>query len=206
MSALRFDLYVWRSPVDLDAAAAEARIGEWEAAGADPAAAPFDATTDIGWFHRELVHDHPALEVLSDATPSGSRMPVWLSSSDEAPARIVAVRLPREDVSTLREAVETILGLATKYDLVVFDAVRSVVHHPLEELAAYASATFWPRGAIQAAIAGGGGGGVAVIAWLVGIPILSGVIALAGGFMFVMAVWSFVHEGRAALRRRREHG
>lgn len=54
----------------------------------------------------------------------------------------------------------------------------------LEEMAAYASATFWPRGAIRAAVAGAVGGLLAVGAWLIGIPLLSGVLVLIGGFLF----------------------
>jgi hypothetical protein len=45
---------------------------------------------------------------------------------------------------------------------------------------------------------------VALAAWLASIPIVSSVVALAGGFMFVLVIWSFVHKGRAAMRRR--HG
>lgn len=63
-------------------------------------------------------------------------------------------------------------------------------------MAAQASATFWPAGAIQAAIAGGIGGIVALVAWFLGIPLISGVLVLVGGFMFVMAMFTFVYAGR----------
>ena len=63
-------------------------------------------------------------------------------------------------------------------------------------MAAHASATFWPGGAIQAAVAGGIGGVIAVVAWFLGIPLLSGVLVVVGGFMVVMAVYTFIHEGR----------
>ena len=43
---------------------------------------------------------------------------------------------------------------------------------------------------------------LAVGAWLIGIPILSWIAIIVGGFMFVMAVFTFVHEGRKALRSR----
>src|SRR6185436_19074073 len=117
-------------------------------------------------------------------------LPIWLSGTDEPPARVVGVRM---SPATSREAIDTIFSLAAKYDLVLFDARSGRVHLPLEEMAAHASATFWPAGAIQAAVAGGIGGAVAVGACLLGIPLLSGLVALAGGFMFVMAVFTFVH-------------
>ena len=99
---------------------------------------------------------------------------------------------------------ETVFGLAAKYDLVVFDTRSRRVHLPLEEMAAHASATFWPAGAIQAGVAGSIGGVIAVVAWFLGIPLLSGLLMLIGGFMFVMAVYTFIHEGRKAARARQK--
>ena len=109
------------------------------------------------------------------------------------------------DVTTeeqLRELLSEVYGLATKYDLVVYDPIRGMVNRPQADLAAYASATFWPRGAIRAFLAGGGGAILAAGAWAIGIPILSGVAIVVGLFVVVMAVFTFVHEGRIALRRR----
>ncbi len=193
---MTFDLYVWKSPRDLDADQAAALLGPWEASGGAAEDGPFESTTDIGWFHRELLSDDPGLEVLSDAIPSGSKTPVWLSTSDEPPARVVAIRLPP---GTPRDTLDSIYGLAAKYDLVVFDPRARRLHLPLQEMAEYASATFWPAGAIQAAVAGGIGGVIAVGAWVLAIPVLSGVLAVIGGFMFVMAVYTFIHEGRKRL-------
>jgi hypothetical protein len=197
------DLYVWSAPHDLDAERAEVLVADWLAAGGDPAASPFEPSTDVGWFYRELIADAPGIEAVSDAAPSGRRTPVWMSSTDEPPARVVGLRLPPE---TPGDALSEILGLAAKYDLVIFDARSRRLHLPLDELAAHASATFWPGGAVQAAVAGGVGGLVAVGAWLLGIPIVSGVVALVGGFMFVMAMYTFVHEGRRRLRGRGSRG
>jgi hypothetical protein len=108
--------------------------------------------------------------------------------------------------ATPADALEAIVGLAAKYDLVLFDARSRRVHLPLEAMAAHASATFWPAGAIQAAVAGGIGGVIAVVAWFLGIPLLSGVLVLVGGFMFVLAVFTFIHEGRRAMQARRTRG
>jgi hypothetical protein len=195
-----FDLYAWKAPRDLDADRAGALIGHWQESGGDASESPFEPSTNVGWFYRELMNDVPSLDASSDAVPSRSRTPIWSSATDEPPATVVAMRLS-SDVP--RDALESILGLAAKYDLVLFDARSRRLHLPLEVMAAHASATFWPGGAIQAAVAGGVGGLIAVIAWRLGIPLLSGLVALIGGFMFVMAVYTFIHEGRNAARSRR---
>jgi hypothetical protein len=196
---MTFDLYVWKSPRDLDAQQAEAMLQSWHEAGGDPSQSPFEPSTDIGWFHRELVDATPRLDISTDAVRSDSRTPIWMSGTDEAPARLVALRLTQPVPD---EVIEDILSLAAKYDLVVFDARDQQVHRPLDEMSAYADATFWPGGAIQAAVAGIAGAGIAVAAWLLGIPIVSGVVAVIGGFMFVMAVYTFLHAGRNAMRTR----
>jgi hypothetical protein len=195
-----FDLYVWASPRDLDDDRAAALLDAWQDAGGDPSESPFEPSSDVGWFHRELMNDEPGLETSSDAVPNPSRTPIWLSGTSEPPARVVAIRLPP---GTERDVLDSIFGLAAKYDLVLFDARSRRVHLPLEAMAAHASATFWPGGAIQAAVAGGIGGVIAVVAWSLGIPFLSGILVLIGGFMFVLAVFTFIHEGRKAMKARR---
>jgi hypothetical protein len=198
-----FDLYAWKSPRDLDADQAEALLKTWQEAGGDPGESPFEPSPDVGWFYRELSKEVPGLEASSDAEPNSSELPIWLSTTPEPPARVVAIRL---SPATPLEALETVLGLAAKYDLVLFDSRSNRIHFPLEEMAAHASATFWPAGAIQAAVAGGIGGLIAIVAWFIGIPLLSGLLVLIGGFMVVLALYTFIHAGREALRSRRTGG
>ena len=197
---MTLDLYVWKAPRDLDVEAAQALVQRWQAAGGDPGASPFEPSSDVGWFARELTMDAPGLEVTTDAIPNPSRTPIWLTGTPEPPARVVGIRL---SPGVSAEVIEAIVGLAGKYDLVLFDAQNTRLHLPLEEMAAHASATFWPAGAVQAAVAGGIGGAIGVAAWSLGIPIVSGALAIVGGFMFVMAVFTFVHEGRKAISTRR---
>jgi hypothetical protein len=198
---LSFDIYAWKSPRDLDAELAEALLTNWNEMGADPSESPFEPSTDVGWFFRELVKEVPGMDASSDAVPNTGAAPIWLSGAPEPPARVVGMRLaPAMSV----DALDSIFGLAAKYDLVVFDTRHHRIHFPLEELATHASATFWPAGAIQASLAGGIGGVVAVAAWFLGIPLLSGLFVLVGGFMVAMAVYSFVVEGRKAVRSRRK--
>ena len=197
---MRFDLYAWESPRDLDVAAAASLVDSWEATGGDPAVSPFEPSSNTGWFARELARDTPALELLTDSPPWDAKGPIWLQTEPAPPARVVAIRLTG---ATTREALEDILGLAAKYDLVLYDARRGVVIEPLAALGDYASATFWPGGAIQAGVAGLGGLVLAAVAFVLSIPIVSGIVVVIGGFMALMSVYTFVHEGRAAMRRRR---
>jgi len=201
---MTFDLYAWKSPRDLDADAIETLLEEWRAAGGDPATSPFEPSSDVGWFYLELTKDEPELGASSDALPSASTTPIWLGTTPEPPpARVVRIPLTAQAPA---DVLDSVYGLAAKYDLVVYDTRNRNVHLPLEELAAYASATFWPGGAIQAAVAGGAGVVIAVVAWFLGIPVLSGIAIVIGGFLFVMAVYTFAHEGRKAMSARRTGG
>src|SRR6185436_5275211 len=65
--SMAFDLVVWSSPRDLDPDAAGALVRRWLDEGGDPAASPFEASSDIGWFVRELRNDLPDIDVVSDA-------------------------------------------------------------------------------------------------------------------------------------------
>ena len=197
---MTFDLYAWASPRDLDTDRAAELIQGWLDAGGDPASSPFEPSTDVGWFYRELIADAPDLETATDAVPTGRSGPIWMSAgADEPPARVVAMRIPP---GTPWDELDAILGLATKYDLQLFDARDRRLHRPLDEMAAYASATFWPAGAIRAGVAGAVGALIAGIAWVLGIPILSGILVIVGAFLVLMSVLTFVHEGRKAMQSR----
>ena len=198
---MTFDLYAWKSPRDLDADGAAALVQRWHDDGADPAASPFEPSEDVGWFHRELTRDEPDLDVVSDAVPNASTRPVWLASDRAPPARLVAIRLTPD---TTREAVNDILSLVVKYDLVLFDARAHRVHLPLAEMTARASSSFWPGGAVQAAVAGG----VGLLLAMVGryLPIVGWILIIVGGFLVVMAVFTFVQACRTALRARGSRG
>ena len=198
---MTFELYVWKSPRDLDADHVDALLEAWRAAGGDPAASPFEPSHDVGWFYLELTKDEPEIEAVSDALPSASKTPIWLGTTpDPPPARLVRIPVT---AATPTDVLKTVYGLAAKYDLVLYDTRNRGIHLPLEELADYATATFWPGGAIQAAVAGGIGLVTAGVAWFLGIPVLSGIAIVIGGFLFVMAVYTFVHEGRKAMKARR---
>ena len=47
---------------------------------------------------------------------------------------------------------------------------------------------------------------LAVIGWFLPIPFVAWILIIVGGFLFVMAVFTLVHEGRTALRARGSRG
>jgi hypothetical protein len=196
------DLYIWESPRDMDAAGAAELVAGWQSAGGIPRESPFGQSTSVGWFVRELKKDYPELVLETDAVPTITSTPVWMSGSNEPPARVVVIR---DYPSIAGEVHEDVMSLATKYDLAVFypDGPNGpVLTFPFKALEEYASATFWPRGARQAATAGVGGAILAVVAWAIGIPVISGVLVVIGVFLAAMSVLTFVWEGRRAMARR----
>ena len=196
---MRYDIYAWSAPRDLSPEEAADRIEEWEARSGDPSQAPFEPSSDTAGFYRELEHDMrdlPGFAIVADAEPHTGRGPVWLQTDPAPPAHIVAVTLPRGSQSALREVLNDVYGIGTKFDLILLDANNGVLHEPMVEMAAYADATFWPSGAIRSAIAGGGGLVAAIAAYLIGIPIISGIVMIVGLFMFVLSVVVFVSYAR----------
>ena len=196
---MRFDVYAWAAPRDLSVEDAIARLEAWEAEGGDPARAPFEASSDVAGFFREVEHDlrdMPDFHVVADAEPHSGRGPVWLQTDPPPPAHLAAIRLPRTTPDELREALSIVYGTATKFDLVFLDANQGRIHRPMAEMSAYASATFWPMGAIRAVIVGLAGLVAAVVAFLVGIPIVSGLVIVVGLFLFVLSVATLVAEAR----------
>jgi hypothetical protein len=196
---MRHDLYAWAGPRDLAPEEAATRIEQWEASGGDPADAPFEPSSDVAGFYRELEHDLRGMagfEILADAEPHTGRGPVWLQTDPPPPAHVAAISLPRSSPEDARAALEDLYATATKFDLVVLDALRGVIHQPMAEMEAYANATFWPGGAIRGAIAGGGGLIAAIGAYAIGLPIVSGVVIVIGLFLFMLTVATFVSQAR----------
>jgi hypothetical protein len=190
-------IYVWAEPRDIDASRATELVRDWLATGGDPSQSPFAPTTDVAWFHRELTKDLPDIDTVSDGARNVNRRPIFLETDDPEPARVVAIRLPAD---TSRDVLTEIYSLAVKYDLVVFNPERGDLRRPMDEMAAYASATFWPSGAIRALVAGGIAAVLTLAAWFLNIPILSGIVIIIGVFMVVLTILTFVSEGRKRLR------
>jgi hypothetical protein len=192
-------LYVWKEPRVSDPEAAAELVRAWTDEGGAAAGRPFEASNDVHWFFNELVKDAPDVEATIDETHEHGTEKWWWAHEPGPTDRLAVVTLTE---ATHPSVVSDIFSMAAKYDLVIYDPANGRVHLPLEEMTAYAEATFWPSGAIQAAVAGLIGGGLAIAAWIVSIPILSGIVVVVGGFMAVMAIYTFVHEGRKRLRSR----
>jgi len=195
------DLYAWAEPRDLSDEAAAELVEGWLAAGGDPAASPFEPRTDVAWFYRELTKAWPDIDAVSDGAPNTRSRPIFLETDDPPPARVVAIRLTRErgDIE-----LDEVFGLAMKYDLLIYDPSRKHLGQPLAAMSALASATFWPRGAVQSVVAGLVGIGVAVGAWVASIPIVSGVVVVIGVFFVVLTAAVLGSETRKWWRRRRD--
>lgn len=196
---MRYDVYAWSAPRDLSVDEAVQRIEAWEAEGADLVRAPFEPSIDVAGLYRELEHDLrevPGFEIVADAQKHTGRGPVWLQSDPPPPARIAAIRLPRTTEEDLAQSLSSLYGTATKFDLVLLDANRRAIHQPLQELSEHASATFWPGGAIRAVLVGGVGLIAAIAAYLLGIPILSGLVIIIGLFLFALSIATLVSESR----------
>jgi hypothetical protein len=77
---MSFDRYVWKAPRILDPDEAEALLRRWSEAGGDPSTSPFEPSSDVGWFYRELTKDMPGLETRSDAVRLDSSLPICCSA------------------------------------------------------------------------------------------------------------------------------
>jgi hypothetical protein len=201
---MRYDIYAWAAPRDLTPEDVIARVEAWEAEGGDPAKAPFEASSDTAGFYREVEHDLrdvAEFHIVSDSERHTGRGPVWLHTEPDPPAHIAAIRLPRTTPEELREVLSIVYGTATKYDLLFLDANQGVIHTPMAEMSSYASATFWPYGAIRAVVVGGLGLLASIGAYVLSIPIISGLVIIIGLFMFVLTVVTLVAEARKRGRR-----
>lgn len=195
-----FDLYAWAAPRELSDEAAAELVDAWLAEGGDPAASPFEPSTDVAWFYRELTKAWPDIDAVSDGAPNTRSRPIYLETDDPPPARVVAIRLTRErgDVE-----LDEVFGLAMKYDLVLFDPSSKHLGQPLAAMSAFASATFWPHGAIRSVVAGAIGALLAIGARALSIPVLSGLAVGVGLLLVILAAAMLGSETRIWWRRRR---
>jgi hypothetical protein len=202
--AMRHDIYAFAAPRDLSVEQLTERLEAWEGAGGEPATAPFEPSSDVAGFYREIEHDLrgiPGFGIVADATPHTGRGPVWLQTEPAPPAHVAALRLPRGTPDALTAVLDDVYGTAAKFDVMLFDANRGVLHEPLAAMGAHADATFWPGGAVRGIVVGSGGLVAVIAAWVVGIPLVSGVVVIVGGFLFALAALTLVAETRKRLRR-----
>jgi hypothetical protein len=197
-------IYVWKSPRPADAAEAAAIL----------ASESFEPSDDVRWFARELAGDAPPIWN-PDAAPRGGpypdtvvAVPIPEPSGDDAAGSGDGAGSghPGPHEAAVRDLLEDVFGLATKYDLIVFEPDRGIVTAPSEAMAAHASATFWPGGAIRSIVATVIALGVAAGAFAVGIPIVSGVVVLFALFMAAIFAFTIVSEARKRMGRAEDPG
>ena len=182
---------------------AAALVERWQAAGGDPAASPFESTTESGG----SIASSPRITRGSTRRPMPCAAPARPRSGCPGvmsrPARVVAIRLTP---AAAHDELDSIFGLAAK---VRPGRVRRTERRP-PPAPPGAGRVHQRQVLARGRDPGGGrrrdGAVIAVVAWILGIPLLSGILMIVGGFLFVMAVYTFVHEGRKTMRARRSDG
>lgn len=168
------DLYVWKAPVVTDEDVAQQLITREDESVFEPSA-------DLERFYAELLETFPPPEAFTEKelednpvpwadSPYGSERLVWLSIRWSADG----------------EDLDTIVELARKYDLVLYDPQGPSFHSPADEnddVPYAAGVGEYVRGVLLAVF----GVLFAVLAWKASIPVLSWVLVFVGGFVALVA-------------------
>ena len=155
----------------------------------------FERSPDVLRFYDELTERYPPLESFPESELAAGTAITYWSDSPERSDRFVAMSLQWRVPD---DVVEFIGDLATKHGLVLFDPAGPDVHRPgvPDE-----RTPFGVAGAVQATVVGLAGLLLAIVAWFLSIPIVSGILIVIGLFLALMAVYTLVHEFRERTRR-----
>ena len=171
---MSMDLYVWKAPRVTETDDAQRLITSEDES-------VFEQSADLERFYAELLAVFPPPEAFTEEelkenpvpwadSPHGSNRLVWLSIRWSANG----------------EDLDTIVDLARRYDLVLYDPQGPSFHSPPDENddAPYAAgAGEYVRGVLLAVF----GVLFAFLAWKASIPVLSWVLVFAGGFITLVA-------------------
>jgi len=177
---MSFDLVAWKAPAVKDEDEALAILRRFDAAE-DPDI--FEQSEDLLRFYDDLLARYPALETF-DADDERLKRTPW-SETPERSDRVIemSIRWHAPD-----EALDTIVELARKYDLVLYDPQGPALHSPdiysgPEDIAGQA----WY------ALRGGGVGLSMVVAGtFIPYRLVSWPLFVVGGFLVVMTVYTLV--------------
>jgi hypothetical protein len=186
---MSFDLYVWKGPIVRTGEAASALV-----ARSQDATSPFDPSADVVGFFRDLIAAYPPLEAFPEADLIDRTAKTHWSVSPEPSDRFVEMHL---QWGTPDKVLDSITALARHHALVLFDPQGPDVHLP-DDPEEWPPFTF--GAAIRAFVAGLVGAVIAVVGWVVAIPLVSGIAIVVGGFLGVMAAYTFIAQGLRALR------
>jgi hypothetical protein len=186
---MSMDLYAWKAPVVTDTEEAR-RLVELEDESV------FEQSDDVAGFFAELIRRLPPPEALTEEELAAGATP-WADSL-ESSGRLVSLSVRW---SAADEDLETIVELARKYDLVLYDPQGPSFHSPgTDEAEEYApGAGDFGRGIVLVLI----GVTLAAGAWKISVQVLTWVLVGVGVFIVVVAVLSLVATVEQARRARR---
>jgi hypothetical protein len=180
-------LYAWKSPRVTDEDEAQRLLAlEDESV--------FAASADVTRFYEELMDRLPPPESFTDEALAAGATP-W-ADGVEASDRLVSLSLRW---SADADDLDTIVELARKYDLVLYDPQGPSFHSPaMTETGDSPGLGELVRGALLAAV----GVLIVVIGWKLSVPVLRWVLVFVGGFVTLVAVFSTAAAAHEAWRVR----
>ena len=199
---MSFDLYVWKSPRDLDS---ERCRRDDPRSGKRPAAirhrAPSSRAPTSAGSTASSCNDAPGLAASSDATPTPGGGPVWLATKDEPPARVVRVPVTSGHVARRARRARRHLPRSTTSSCSTRGPgacrSRSRTWPPTPARHSGPAARSRPPSPAASVASSPSSRGSS------GSPCSAASSCVVGGFLVVMAVFTFVHEGRKAWQARR---
>ena len=183
------DLYVWKAPRVTETDDAQRLITSEDESR-------FEQSVDLERFYAELLAIFPPPEAFTDEELEGNPVP-W-ADSPEGSNRLVwlSIRWSASD-----EDLDTIVDLARKHDLVLYDPQGPSFHsppHENEEAPYVPTLGEYARGALLAAF----GVVLTLLAWKASIPVLSWIVIFVGAFITLVAGGTTIAVGYEAWRGR----
>lgn len=168
------DLYVWKAPVVTDEDVAQQLVTRDDEDVFEPSA-------DLERFYAELMEIFPPPEAFTEEEREDNPIP-W-ADSPYGSERLVCLSIRW---SARDEDLDTIVELARRYELVLYDPQGPAFHSPADESEDVPDAPGpgeYVRGVLLAVF----GVLFAFLAWKASIPVLSWVLVFVGGFVALVA-------------------
>ena len=176
---MSFDLVAWKGPAVKDEDEAHALVRRFDVSE-DPDI--FDQSEDLLRFYDDLIARYPALETFDDDDEGLKRIP-W-SETPERSDRVIEISIRW---SAPDEALDTIVELARKYDLVLYDPQGPAIHSPEMDGPEDVAGQVW------FALRGGGIGVLLIVAGaFIPYRLVSWPLFVIGGFLVVMTVYTLI--------------